>query len=64
TKDLHFVAQMQIIYCFITFTKNTILCMALLAHEPIEQQTVDKLEIPADLNFDEFSLTQLKKNQA
>jgi hypothetical protein len=61
SKDPAFIYQMKIIYSFITITKNIILCLALLGYERIES-TDENLNIPSDVNLDEFSLNNYKNN--
>lgn len=52
---------MRIIYSFVTISKNVLLSLALFANEPNEENN-NELQIPTDLNLDEFSLTNLKKS--
>ncbi|MEJ7625307.1 MAG: hypothetical protein WKF35_00470 [Ferruginibacter sp.] len=52
---------MKLIYSFITITKNIILCLAMFANEQPEG-TDESLNIPNDVNLDEFSLTNYKNN--
>jgi hypothetical protein len=54
--DKKFIHQMNIIYGLVTVTKNILLCVSLLVNEQMEE-TEDILQIPSDLNLDEFSLT-------
>ena len=60
-KDVAFLTQMQIIYSIVTIAKNIILCLALFANEPVEQNE-QSLQIPTDINLDDFTLTN-PKNQ-
>ena len=55
-----FKKQMILIYSFVTITKNFILSLSLLANEPIEIND-DELQIPTDINLDEFTVTNTKK---
>jgi hypothetical protein len=59
--DAAFGKQLVTIYGIVTITKNIILSLALLANEPTEQ-TEEILNIPTDLNLDDFTLTN-PKNQ-
>jgi len=59
--DPKFQLQMKIIYSFVTISKNVLLSLALFANEPNEENN-NELQIPTDLNLDEFSLTNLKKS--
>jgi hypothetical protein len=52
---------MKIIYSFITISKNIILSLALFGHEHLES-TDENLDIPTDVNLDEFSLTNYKNH--
>lgn len=61
SKEPAFLIQMKFIYSFITISKNIILCLALLGNEHVER-TDDNLNIPTDVNLDEFSLTNYKNN--
>lgn len=61
SKDPVFIKQMMNIYSFITISKNIILCLALFGNEVIESKE-ENLNIPPDVNLDEFSLTQYKNN--
>jgi hypothetical protein len=60
TSDKSFINQLNIIYSFVTITKNIILSLSLLVNEPIEIND-DELHIPTDINLDEFTLTNSKK---
>ncbi|MEO7046766.1 MAG: hypothetical protein ABI091_15790 [Ferruginibacter sp.] len=59
TKDLSFMKQLQIIYGIVTISKNVILCLALFANEPIEQND-EILNIPSEMNLDDFTPTNPK----
>jgi hypothetical protein len=59
SQDKEFIKLMNIIYGFVTVTKNILLCVSLFANEHIEERE-DELQIPTDLNLDEFSLTTQK----
>ena len=61
SKDVVFKTQIQIIYSIVTLAKNIILCLALFANEPVEQNE-QSLQIPTDINLDDFTLTN-PKNQ-
>lgn len=62
--DNNFILQMKYIYSIVTITKNIILSLALFGHEPNEaENNPDTLELPSNLNLDEFSLTNLKNKQ-
>ena len=61
SKDAVLITQMKIIYSFITISKNVILCLALLGNEHVESKD-EILNIPTDVNLDEFSLTNYKNN--
>jgi hypothetical protein len=50
---------MNIIYGVVTLTKNILLCLSLLVNEHLEDKE-DVLDIPSDLDLDEFSLTTTK----
>ena len=51
---------MKIIYGIVTITKNIILCLALLfAKEPTEQNN-EILNIPTEINLDDFTITNAK----
>ena len=60
-KNVSFITQLIIIYGIVTIAKNIILCFALLANEPVEQNE-QSLQIPTDINLDDFTLTN-PKNQ-
>ena len=51
---------MKVIYSVVTISKNILLSIAFLAKEPVENS--EELQIPADLNFDDFTLTNLKNS--
>ncbi|MEO6538655.1 MAG: hypothetical protein ABIT07_08005 [Ferruginibacter sp.] len=59
TKDPNFIKQLLIIYGIVTITKNILLCCALLASEPVEEND-EVLNIPTDINLDDFTLTNAK----
>jgi hypothetical protein len=50
---------MNIIYGIVTVTKNILLCVSLLVNEQLEEKD-DVLQIPSDLDLDEFSQTTKK----
>ncbi len=58
--DKSFVKQLNIIYSFVTITKNIILSLSLFVNEPNEVED-DELQIPTNINLDEFTLTNPKK---
>jgi hypothetical protein len=57
--DKKFINQMNIIYGLVTLTKNVLLCVSLFVNEHPEEEE-DILQIPSDINLDEFSLTTQK----
>jgi hypothetical protein len=59
TRDPEFGKQLTTIYSIVTITKNLILCLALFANEPIEQND-EILNIPSDINLDDFTPTNPK----
>ena len=59
SNEKEFKILMNSIYGMVTITKNILLCLALLANEQIEEKN-DALQIPSDLDLDEFSLTTQK----
>lgn len=59
TQDLSFLKQLLFIYAIVTIAKNLILCLALFANEPIEQND-EILNIPSDINLDDFTPTNPK----
>ena len=61
TTDKAFITQLNIIYSFVTITKNLILSLSLLVDEPIETND-EGLQIPTDINLDGFTLTNTKKS--
>lgn len=58
--DKNFVQQMKLIYSVVTISKNILLSVAFLAKEPVENS--EELQIPVDLKFDDFTLTNLKNS--
>ncbi len=50
---------MNLIYGFVTVCKNILLSIAMFATERVEE-TEETLQIPLDLDLDEFSLTTNK----
>ena len=62
--DPAYIVQSRIVYGIITFTKNIILALALFGTEPDNaDNNPDTLDLPSNLNLDEFSLTNLKNKQ-
>lgn len=62
--DPAYIVQSRVIYGIITFTKNIILALALFGTEPDNaDNNPDTLDLPSNLNLDEFSLTNLKNKQ-
>jgi hypothetical protein len=62
--DHAYIVQLRIVYGIITFTKNIILALALFGSEPDNaDNNPDTLDLPSNLNLDEFSLTNLKNKQ-
>jgi hypothetical protein len=59
TNDLSFMKQLQVIYGVVTITKDLLLCIALFANEPIEQND-EILNIPSDIDLDDFAPTNPK----
>ncbi len=57
--DKAFLNQMRVVYSLVTITKNLILGLALLANEPIDVRE-EELQIPKDLQLDEFTLNPTK----
>lgn len=56
-KDPAFVRQMRILYAVVNISKDIILCLAWLAHEPTEEENAELL-IPDDVHLDdEFNFT-------
>lgn len=56
-KDPVFLKQMKIVYSIINITKDIILSLAWLAHEPTEEENTE-LRIPDDVHLDdEFDFT-------
>ena len=53
--------QMNVIYFFVTVTKNILLCVSLFVNEHMEEKE-DVLQIPSDLNLDEISLMTQKNS--
>jgi hypothetical protein len=53
--DTKFVNERRLIYSLVTITKNILLCLALFTNENLETNE-DELQIPNDLNLDEFTL--------
>jgi hypothetical protein len=52
---------MNSIYGMVTITKNILLCLSLLSNEYLEEKD-DVLNIPPNLDLDEFSLTKQKNS--
>jgi hypothetical protein len=50
---------MRVVYSLVTITKNLILGLALLANEPVDVKE-EELQIPKDLQLDEFTLNPTK----
>ncbi len=59
--DPAFITQMKFIYSFITLSKNIIISLAFFGNEQIESPD-EILNIPTDVNLDEFSVTNYKIN--
>lgn len=59
SNDKVFLNQMRIIYSLVTITKNVILSLALFANEP-QELIEEELQIPKDLQLDEFTLNPTK----
>lgn len=64
SNDVSFILQMKYIYSIVTISKNIILALALFGTEPDNaDNNPDTLDLPSNLNLDEFSLTNLKNKQ-
>lgn len=61
SRDEEFLRQMKIIYGIVTVTKNILLSISMFVKENIEEPN-ESLQIPNDLNLDEFSLTTQKNS--
>ena len=59
--DPEFIRQMNFIYGLVTVTKNILLGISMFVKENIEE-TNELLQIPTDLDLDEFSLTTQKNS--
>jgi hypothetical protein len=61
SQDPDFKRQMNFIYGIVTVTKNILLCLSLFANEHLENEN-ETLNIPSEIDLDEFSLTNLKNS--
>lgn len=61
SSDKEFIQQMNTIYGLVTVTKNVLLCISLFSNENLEE-IEEELQIPSDLDLDEFSLTMHKNS--